>query len=853
MNARYNAYFYSREYMKESTKKVEKANKDDFTRILPLFIYTSNENAKDYYADFDKTIKKSSLVIHRHAIMNPKTKEEIPNACRWIDENYMLIGKSHFYKREFFTALEMFEYVAKKYPNPEAKYLGMLWMIRTNNEIGSFSKSEQIIDDLRNAEDFPKKDKFFQSELAAVSADFYIKKSEYGGAIPQLTKAIEVTKKKMTKARYTYVLAQLYEKSGNDSEASKYYQMVPKYHPSYDMEFNAKINHARLHDVKNGDTKAIKKELARMIKDEKNKEFLDQIYYALAEIVYKEKDIPLAINYLDKSIQESVSNNGQKALSYLKRADIYFEKTNYKEAEANYDSTMTVLPKDYPDYDLIAEKKKNLNALVANLNIIALEDSVQRLAKMSEKDRNAAIDGMISKVEEEEKKKEEERQNELNNPPPQNQTTTTTTQTNNSSWYFYNPTTVSFGVAEFTKKWGSRKLEDNWRRSEKAQDILAATATNDDEEVVDSVETKNKDVVSDKGSKNKKDRSFYLKKVPLTPDAVAKSNVKIIDAYYNAGSIYKEQLLNNVKATETFEELLKRFPDNKYKISCYYQLYRTCLVMNNTTKADYYKNILLKDYPDSEYAKIIKNPSYAKDIMASKSEVEKFYAETYQLYSEGKYSAALVNCQLADTSYAKSYLIPQFDFVKALCIGRTQDINSFESALTQVVIKYPKEPVKNRAQEILDLIRKQKTPESVAIDTLAVTSAVVDSTQAKPKFIFKEDGDYYWVAIIENGKGDINKFKTKLSDINEASFGTKELNISSVFLDVTHQLVSVKSFEGKADAMNYYNFFKDNKPAFADLEIGTYKSFIISADNYIIFYKDKNIGDYQQFFTQNFK
>jgi TolA-binding protein len=397
------------------------------------------------------------------------------------------------------------------------------------------------------------------------------------------------------------------------------------------------------------------------------------------------------------------------------------------------------------------------------LNIIALEDSVQRLAKMSEKDRNAAIDGMISKVEEEEKKKEEERQNELNNPPPQNQTTTTTTQTNNSSWYFYNPTTVSFGVAEFTKKWGSRKLEDNWRRSEKAQDILAATATNDDEEVVDSVETKNKDVVSDKGSKNKKDRSFYLKKVPLTPDAVAKSNVKIIDAYYNAGSIYKEQLLNNVKATETFEELLKRFPDNKYKISCYYQLYRTCLVMNNTTKADYYKNILLKDYPDSEYAKIIKNPSYAKDIMASKSEVEKFYAETYQLYSEGKYSAALVNCQLADTSYAKSYLIPQFDFVKALCIGRTQDINSFESALTQVVIKYPKEPVKNRAQEILDLIRKQKTPESVAIDTLAVTSAVVDSTQAKPKFIFKEDGDYYWVAIIENGKGDINKFKTKLS------------------------------------------------------------------------------------------
>lgn len=177
MNARYNGYFYSREYLKESVKKVEKANKDDFTKLLPLFVYTTNENAKDYYGDFDKTIKKSSVVIQRHAIINPKTKEEIPNACHWIDENYMLIGRSYFYKREFFSALEMFDYVSKKYPNPEAKYGAMLWMIRTNNEIGSYSRSESILDDIRSAEDFPQ-EKIFLRELSAVTADYLIKRAD---------------------------------------------------------------------------------------------------------------------------------------------------------------------------------------------------------------------------------------------------------------------------------------------------------------------------------------------------------------------------------------------------------------------------------------------------------------------------------------------------------------------------------------------------------------------------------------------------------------------------------------------------------------------------------------------------
>lgn len=845
MNARYNGYYYSKENIKESVKKVEKASKDDFTKIIPLFIVTTNENAKSYYSDFDKTIKKSSTVIQRHAITNKKTKEEIPNACRWIDENYMLIGKAHFYKRDFFSALEAFEYVSKKYPNPEAKYGAMLWMIRTNNEIGSLSQSEPIVDELRNAKDFPT-DREYQQQLASYSADYFIKRQDYSPAIKQLTKAVAFTKNKPTRARFTYVLAQLYEKEGDTKKASMYYGMVPKLHPPYEMVFNSQINHAKLFDPESGDTKGIKRQLNRMLKDDKNIEYRDQIYYTLAEIAYKEKETPLALDYLNKSIRASVSNVTQKSLSYLKRADIYFERPDYKAAQANYDSTMTFLPKDYPDYSLIEAKKKSLTSLVINLNSIALEDSLQVLAKMDEKGRDAVIEKMIAKIEEEEKQKEEEKQNQLLQQ-QQNQTATNTATQPSSSWYFYNPTTVNFGVAEFTKKWGSRKLEDNWRRSEKDQ-VMVSNVFEENGNEADSTENNGNAANGKVSSKNKKDKNYYLKSIPLTPDAIAKSNHKIVEAYYNVGSIYKEQLLNNPKSVEALEELLKRFPENKYKLASYYQLYRTYLAMNNKTKSDYYKNLILNNYPDTEYAKIITNPDFAKDIVANKSQVEKFYTETYQLYSEANYLQALANCKKADTLYSKNYLMPQFAFIKALCVGRTQDINAFEAALTQVVIKYPKEPVKDKAQEMLDLIKKQKTP--VAPGT---TEPADTAKKEKPKFIFKETGEYYWVAIIENGKGDINKFKIKLSDANSESFSMEDLTISSVFLDINHQLISVKTFDGKDKAMNYYSFYKDNKTVFSDLEAGTYQSFIISAENYSIFYKDKNVEEYQQFFSQNFK
>jgi tetratricopeptide (TPR) repeat protein len=848
MNARYNGYFNSKEVLKESIKKVEKANKDDFTKMLPLFVYPDNESSKNFFNDFDNTIKKSSVVIQHHVIMNPKSKLEIPNACRWIDENYILIGKSHLYKRDLFSALEAFEYVSKIYPQPKAKYAGKIWMIRADNEIGSYSLSEELIDEIRSAKDFPK-ERSYDREFALACADLYMKRGDYPLAIRHLTRAIGMTRKKITKARYIYILAQLYEKTGDTQKASLFYSMVPKLHPNYDMAFSAQINRARFYDVGEGGSKRIKKQLMRMLRDDKNVDYKDQIYYALAEVAHKEGDLPLTVDYLNSSIKASTSNTTQKALSYLKRGDIYFDRPDYKQAQANYDSAVTILPKDYPNYKAIETKKNSLTDLITNLNVITTEDSVQLLARMSESERNRSIDKMIKQLEVDEKKAEEAsklQKEQVLSATPVIGSPVSPSPSSSSSWYFYNPTNVNFGISDFNKKWGKRKLEDNWRRSEK--DLLLA---GNEEEAAssDSIKTKKDSVTKALAAGATKDRNYYLQNIPLTNEALTASNVKIVDAYYNAGGIYKEQLMNNQKSVETFEELLKRYPDNKYRLSSYYQLYRTYLVMNNQAKSDYYKNLILTNFPDSEYAKIIKNPDYAKDINASRSLVERFYAETYQLYSEGKYMEALAGCMKADSLYSKSYLMPQFSFLKALSIGRTQEINAFEAALTDVVIKYPKSPVKEKAQEIVDLIKKQKNPDA----TTAIPKDTAVSTLKKPAFVFNESGEYYWLLIAENGKGNLDNFKIKLSEINKASFSTKNIGISSVFLDAAHQLISVKPFNGKAEAMKYYDFMKSRKDAYSDLNEGSYQSFIISAENYTTFYRDKNVSEYEQFFTQNFK
>ncbi len=835
ITSRYNGYYWATESIKDGVFKIEESYKDDYSKILPLFIYPNNESSKTIFPEMDRAIKKSSLVIQRHAIIDKKTKKEVYGAVRWIDDNWLVVGQAHFYKREFFSGIEIFDYVSKSYKSKQ-RYEAKLWLIRSYNEIGTLSQSEPLIAALKNDKNMPKE---YKKELSSLIAEFYIKQGLYEEAAKELETTISLTKNKKKKARFTFVLAQIYEAAKENKLAIKHYNKVIALKPDYEMTFNARIKRARLYDSKDQKVKSVKQELLKMAKDAKNKEFLDVIYYTLGELEEKESHIDQAMVYYKKSAQTSVSNNNQKALSYLKLADNSFEKTAYVNAGAYYDSAVAVLDKNHPDYDNIINKQKNLSALISNLNIIHEEDSLQKMAADSNL-RNSVIAKLIKQVEEDEVRKKEE----LELLKSQNeglglgtQTVTTAPTLNGGEWYFYNPQTKAFGVNEFVKKFGNRKLEDNWRRSNKQSSAESLSLETDEVEDTSGV------AAAIPKENDKKRKEYYLQALPLTEEKIAASNERILEAFYQLGSIYREALNNRSKAIAAFDEMNRRFPGNKYEANTWYQGYRMSNQDKNAAAADNYKNKLLTKYPESDYTKILKDPDYQSTMLAKKSEVEQYYTETYDLYNGNKAQQVLERTNEALKKFGKNDFAGRFALLRAMSIGKLYGMDSMQTALTSVISKYASDqPVKERAQELMNFITEQKGLKGGG------------ATQAVSLFTEKDSATHYWVCLLPKDFLGINSFSAKLADYNTKYFSNRTLTVTSFQYTAEQTLIYVKEFSGKDEAMIYFEGLEENNEPFDGAALPKNKCtyFVATQENFQKFVQQKKLDDYYQFFLERY-
>ncbi|MBP8033803.1 MAG: tetratricopeptide repeat protein [Bacteroidia bacterium] len=861
LTARFNGYYYATESIKEGEEKIRTSYKYDYDRLLPVFLVPTNETTKSTFPEFDKAIKKSSNCIQRHTIKDKKGVE-ITTAGRWIDNNWNVIGISHFYKREFFSGIEAFEYVLRSYKSKD-RYKALIWLARSQNEIGAPSQAEPIISLLKEDK---KISKYAKKELPAVQADYYIKRGMYkeaedalisalkGGeskkenAFSKFMTVLKARPSKKTRARYSFILAQLYEEKKENRKAIQFYQKVISLKPDYDLIFNAKMKQARLVDVKTGNIAKIKRELMKMTRDVKNTEYLDVIYYTLGEIYEKEKNETVAFTNYKLSVKNSTQNPKQKALSYLKLGEISFEQANYTAASGYYDSTMITLPKDYKDYAIISKRKETLETLIGYIRTIQCEDSLQRVAKMNESDRTRFIEKMITKIEEEEERKKEEAellQSQNANPNynpngvPNNGMPSISTGVK-GDWYFYNQTTLSFGVNDFIKKWGNRKLEDNWRRSQKTLTFENQTSTPGSDTIAKST---NGAVKPTKSSNKTVD--YYLTDLPLNDSSLNLSNKKIIDSYYNLGSTYKEDLNNNKKAIATFEELNNRYSDHKYKLSTYYQLYRIFESVKNKAQADYYKNKLLNEYPNSEYAQIIKNPKYISDKAAQKGEVELFYTDTYNEYSASNFTNAFAKCNEAETKFGKNDFAGRFAFIKAMCIGKLQGADSLESALKKVQIYYPKDPVVKQAQDILEVIYNMKHPSEA---TGGINPNKTDT------FTLDLNAQHFVIAICPDDAAIANGFKSALADYNDSFYSNANLSITSSLFGTADQITNIKTFKNAQEALAYIDNLNKDKTVFSGkIKSELFTLMAISADNLPRLYRKKQISYYKPFFDDHYK
>jgi tetratricopeptide (TPR) repeat protein len=840
--AHYNGFFNGRELVKASAKSLYAMQKDQYEKTLPIFKIGTDAQAKSVYPDMDEAIKKFSIAIQRNS-MNIKGKEY----CDWIDDNYLWIGKAQFYKHDFWAASETFQFVATEYKNSPIRYEAMIWLTKVYLQLGKTVDAEYLIDYLNNE---PKMPREYFGLFYAVAADFSLQQNDEPNAILMLEKASIYEAKRDIRIRYLFILGQLYQRNGESAKAYQTYGKVISMNPPYEMAFNAKINRARNFDAENSNSASVKKQLLKMSKDIKNEEYLDQVYYALAGVSAKENDEPAEISYLNKSIRASVSNANQKALSYLDLGEIYFSKKDFIYAQAYYDSCLQNLTKDYPDYLAIADKKNGLTRLVENLKIILKQDSIQRISSMSAADREKFIDDLIlaeneakakAKAEEalnkEKLGEEEESKNQalfdessVRNRPQ--------SQTAGGAWYFYNQATVSFGFNEFLKKWGDRKLEDNWRRKNK-QSSAAGIEEPEEEEGPD-LTAYNDSIAKLDDAKRKE---VYMKSAVLADTAIVASNDKIIDAYYNIGIIYREQLKEYRLSVTAFETLNQRFPANKYLLPTYYNLYVTYKLLKDKEKADFYKDILLNEYPESEFAKQIINPNYWRETQKKTEILEVFYENTYKAYLNKQYASVIQRKETADELYPKNKLVPKFDYLKTLSIGKTKPLSQFEAALKNIVNSYPNDSVSYAAQNILDYINKQNKPAVAPQPVVA----------AEPDFVYNADTVHNFLLVFENKTINAETIKNNVSTFNTTYFSLKDLIISNAFLTSDKQYVIVKSFANATEALTYYDAFESDEEVLKGVDTNKIDILLITPANFTKLAIKKDLAGYKKFFDENYQ
>lgn len=841
----YNIYFNGEQSFLNGVDKIENSFQNDYSQILSVFTYVDENLASQVKPQMDRAIRKATKVITLHSI---KSKPEIekenltrqekefldqPEYNIWVDDSYLLMGKAQFYKHDFKAAKYTFIHVIQEALDEDIRILGNIWLARTNCETNNFNEAVKILTILSENDTLPDK---FIGNVSNTYADYYLKQRNFKMALPHLTKALKYAGNKDKKIRYSFILAQIQQELGNFENASELYRDVIRMNPPYEMAFNAKINLAGTYDISLGNSSDIVKELNKMLKDEKNTDYHDQIYYALGSVSMKDDETGDAVEFYKKSVAGSVSNMNQKGLSYLSLADIYFDRKDYKLSQAYYDSAVTSLDKSYPGYKIIADLTENLTRLVDNILTVEREDSLQMIAQMSESERISLINKIIRQVKEEERRQREAGRNDQYNLGEfyEDQRRFESSLKSSGKWYFYNPDVLSFGRIEFRKKWGNRRLVDNWRRKNK-------NVIDFGQEVI-SQEGSDPESNGKPGIDNAKSVEFYMKNIPLNDSLMILSHTRIAGALYNVGRIYQADMDNLLKAAESYEELNSRYPDSEYYLSSLYHMYELHLQLSNYEKSNYYKNLIIDKFPDSDYAQFLSDPDYYKKLKEEQDIVNKFYENTYFLYQEGKYKSVIDNCDKVLTDKKNHELAPKFALLRAMAIGNIADAADFKKALVEINTTYQKSEVKERAGELIAYLNK----------TYPVLKQEEEKQIAKEIYFIKEDQEHLFVLALESGSPDINRIIFDIINFNLDNFVNAGLKTEGELLGDSLQIISVSNFENKTTTSEYYRLINENTDVFNSIQEMEYICFIISAQNFKTFKQNKSISTYLKFFEENY-
>lgn len=848
----YNTYFNGYEAYKASIEKAENSISYDYTDILPIYLYEDESLHASLTPGMKRAIDKATKVITYHSITaKPKVKEGDQTAKdkafyekneynKWVDDCYMLMGRAYMYQGEYFLAAETFKHILVTYPAEEIRFLGMIWLARANIMFGELREAERILMSLEDKSDFPED---YLGELLTTQSQLDLKLESFEGAAVHLENALlQKGLSKDEKIRYNYILGQLYEETGEKALAEQKYKQVTRFNPPYEMAFNAKVSMAEVYELGSENSEDLKKLLNKMLRDSKNAEYKDQIYFALANIAMEEGDREKAIEFYALSVSTSVQNQYQKGLSSVTLADIYYEEPSYLSASAYYDSAVTFLNRDFPDYESLRTRSRSLGQLVFNYNTYILQDSLQVLAAMPEEQRLTVIDGIIEDVREQEEEaaraEAQAMQDMAFNQSMQfdNQRSGQTTQ-QGGTWYFYNLNAKSFGQPEFRMKWGERKLEDNWRRRNKQR--LSELTGGDDVEG-DSIEGGNGTPVFDN-----KSREYYLVSIPLTDSAMEVSDGRLEEALFNMGVIYKENLLDYQEAINSFEELVNRFPypEGLFNDEAMYYLYE---LYNSTQKpalAESFKGKLLAQYPESHFTKLLTNPNYIKELEEEEMKVTRLYEGIYEQYQAKDYQGVILGSDAAIEEYPEDPLVPKFMYIKALSAGSLTGKEEMKTELDSLIAHYPGSEEGVKAAELVEYMY-ETFPVIKEADEAKVAEAIYTD--------YDPEQEHYFLLALQAGEN-INQVSFDLLNFNLDNFNEYELEIERLELTDQYQMIVVQWFTNAEGAGRYLEVVREySTQILAGIPETYYRMMIISQDNFNVLSEEKMHNPYYLFYLKHY-
>ena len=850
--ARFNVLFNGKEAMKAGEAVLETKVKDNYTAILPIYNYPPQNELGAILPHMDRVIQKSSKCIYKHS-MYIRGKEYV----KYIDNAYFLMGKAYFYKQDYNQAQRTFTYIDNTYKVSDIKEEAKIMNARTAIRQKYYTRAFDLLNEVDHAI-YKKKSKKLNLQYNAAMAEYHLTApdGEIESAIDFINTALANRPKRDFKTRLYFIRGQLYEQLGQSTDAHKSFMTVIKRTPSYEMEFSAHMHLATNYDGTKEAKNSILKELNKMLDEKKNEDYKDQIYYAMSEIYRIDEDTDLQKEYLAKSVASYSNNEYQRTFSSLALADIYFNEENYMEAQNYYDTATMTMPKNYPDYDNIIKKSNVLRELTDNLKMIALQDSLQRIAKMSEAQRNQWVQRMIAAYTEKERREAEEEAARMLALQSTAGMANVNVNTNQSGkWYFYNTALISAGQTEFYRRWGNRKLEDNWRISNKQQlSFDDLEVMNNPNAVQDTVEYDEDGNPIPKRETDPKKPAFYTQDLPLTQAAMDSSNAMVVEALYNCALIYMDQLNDMKRANETLKKLIERYPDHDLALSSIFLLYLNYGKMGDQQQSDYYKNIILTQYANTDYAKLISDPTYYIRMEEKSKEHERKYDIAYDYYTQKNWTKTVEIANNVLPACTDVKLASKFAYIRAVAIGQIMGEDSLKKALTRVIINFPNTEVEQLARIYLSNFAEDvNVTLAQAGDTTAQKEVAKQELAKISPFVDKPDEIHYVVIILNSSAIPMQTVKDEVANFNREFFSLEQFNLNSFFLNKTDQMITISKFKNKEVAMNYYNIMVKN-PVFAThLSGGHYVLYAMSSTNYTSFYNMKDKRDmYPAFFNENY-